>query len=365
MRKIGIFGGSFDPIHKSHIKVIKNSIKQLELDTLLVIPTKENPWKEMSYATSEQKKAMIEIALKKIKKAKLETIELDSPHSGKNFTIDTINQLKEKYQDSEFYLIMGMDQASDFHKWYQCDLIARKCQLVCFDRLGYETNLNIDKFDFITLDIEPTSISSSDVRDGHIEFLQKSVLRYISKEGLYLDTMIKPRMTKRRYEHTLSVAKLAKEIAMANGLDSKKAYIAAILHDVTKELPRSIEKEIMEKEYAAKMSLPHVVWHQYSGEYIAREEFLVEDKEVLQAIRYHTTADENMSKLDMVIYVADKLDPLRDYDSTAQIELAKQDIEAGFANCLKDFYEFSKQKNRKIDKVFFGIYKKYIGDFNE
>lgn len=364
MMKVGIFGGSFDPIHKSHINVIKNSIKQLDLDLLLVVPTKNNPWKSKSFASNEQRKKMIELSLHKIEKAKLETIEIDSDLDQANFTVDTLSQLDQKYPNSEFYLIMGMDQASLFHKWHEADKIKNKVKLVCFLRLGYEYNENIDRFEFTLLDIEPTSISSSDIRAGHLEYLQKKVLKYISDEGIYLNTMIKPLMSLRRYQHSLSVAKLAVELAKANDIDPKKAYIAAVLHDITKELDTKKELKIMKNHYEGKMGLPHEVWHQYTGAYMARKKFLVEDKEVLQAIENHTTATTAMSKLDKLIYVADKLDPIRDYDTSEQIELAKANLDAAFVECLKDFYEFSKKKNRNIDNCFYEVYKKYVGELN-
>ncbi|MDD3808695.1 MAG: nicotinate-nucleotide adenylyltransferase [Erysipelotrichaceae bacterium] len=364
MMKIGIFGGSFDPIHKSHIDVIENSISQLGLDLLLVVPTKKNPWKAKSYASDEQRKAMIEIALKKIDKARLETIEIDSDLDDVNFTVDTLELLSNKYPDSEFHLIMGMDQASMFHKWHQAPKISRDVHLVCFLRLGYEYNENIDKFNFTILDMEPTSISSSDVRSGHLEYLQKRVLKYISREGIYLNTMIKPMMSLRRYQHTLSVAKLAVELAKANDIEQKQAYIASILHDITKEMDLKKELKIMQKHYSDKMALPHEVWHQYTGAYMAKKQFLVEDNKVIQAIEGHTTATTKMSKLDKLVYVADKLDPLREYDTSPQIALAKTDIDAAFVECLKDFYSFSKKKNRKIDNCFYDVYKKYVGEIN-
>ena len=364
MMKIGIFGGSFDPIHKSHINVIENSIKQLDLDLLLVVPTKNNPWKSKSYATNEQRKKMIEIALRKVDKAQMDTIEIDSESDRIDYTVDTLELLKQKYPDSKFYLIMGMDQASMFHKWREAEKISLEAQLVCFLRLGYEYNENIDRFNFTLLDMEPTSISSSDVRTGHIEYLQKKVLKYISQEGIYLNTMIKPLMSQARFQHSLSVAKLAKELAVANDVDIRQAYIAAVLHDIAKELDSKRELKIMNKHYSDKMNLPHEVWHQYTGAYLARKDFLVEDKKILQAIENHTTATTKMSKLDKLIYVADKLDPLRDYDTSTQIALAKQDIDAAFVECLKEFYNFSKKKNRKIDNCFYDVYEKYVGEIN-
>ena len=86
----------------------------------------------------------------------------------------------------------------------------------------------------------------------------------------------------------------------------------------------------------------------------------------MQAITNHTTASMEMSKLDMCVYCADKLDPLRGYDSSKQIALCKEDILEGFKGELVNFYNFSKEKNRDIDECFFDVYQKYCkGDCNE
>ena len=86
--------------------------------------------------------------------------------------------------------------------------------------------------------------------------------------------------------------------------------------------------------------------------------------ETLKAIEDHTTASTSMSLLGMCLYCADKLDPLRGYDSSEQITLCKHDIEAGFRNCLTDFYEFSTKKHRPIDPCFFEVYDKYVKGVN-
>ena len=156
------------------------------------------------------------------------------------------------------------------------------------------------------------------------------------------------------------MAKLAKEIAKSNGIDETKAYVAGMLHDIAKEMPHDEALVLMKKYFPDYLNKPEAIWHQWLSQYVAQIEFLVDDQEILQAIRHHTTASINMSKLDMCIYEADKYDPSRDYDSSKEIELCKQDVVAGFKSCLQDFYDFSTKKGRKIDECFYGIYDKYV-----
>ena len=106
--------------------------------------------------------------------------------------------------------------------------------------------------------------------------------------------------------------------------------------------------------------MPYRIWHQWLSRYVSEHEFLIEDPIILKAIEDHTTASVDISLIGKCLYVADKLDPLRGYDSSKQIELCKKDINAGFRDSLIDFYEFSKKKNREIDDCFYEIYDYFV-----
>lgn len=359
--KIGLLGGSFDPIHKGHIEIAKSALKELSLDSFYFIPTKNNPWKDNQSASSENRKEMIEIAIENEPKMKVSTIELDSEGSQKNYTIDTIHALKKKYPDDHFYFLMGMDQASAYDQWKDAKEISELVQLVAFNRGGYSSfHPNLDTFHFIKINNIEITASSTQIKEGHLEMLDSHVLRYISKHGLYLETMIKGRMKKKRYQHTLSVAALTKEFCQCNGLNPMQGYIAGMMHDVAKEMPHQEAQELMKEHFPSHLDQPEPIWHQWLSRYVCENEFLIEDKEILKAIEDHTTASTSMSLLGMCLYCADKLDPLRGYDSSSQIMLCKHDIEAGFRNCLTDFYEFSTKKHRPIDPCFFEVYDKYV-----
>ena len=239
-------------------------------------------------------------------------------------------------------------------------------QLVCFNRGGYNTDSkNIKKYHFLKMEHDGIEASSTQIRKGDLSLLDKDVLKYISKNGIYLDTMIEPRMKKKRYLHTLSVAFLAAEIAESNGLDSRQAYIAGIMHDVAKEMEHDKAQDLMNKYYSDFVDKPEAVWHQWLSAYVSKNEFLIEDDVILKAIEDHTTASPTISKVGMCLYVADKLDPLRGYDSSADIALCKENIVEGFKKSLISFYEFSIKKGRNIDPCFFDVYNTFVkGDLN-
>jgi nicotinate-nucleotide adenylyltransferase len=357
--KVGILGGSFDPIHVEHVLLIKEAIKQLHLDSFMVIPTKHNPWKDSNAATKEQRFDMLGLSLSDLENTSINTIEMDSDSEDKNYTIDTLQTLVKQYPNNQFYYIMGMDQASQFDKWKGAKEISTLVQLVAFKRLGYLENENLTNYHFITLQNIPTSISSSAIRNGDVSFLDPKVLSYISNHGLYLETMLASVMSKKRFIHTKSMAYVAKDIALANGLDAHKAYIAGMFHDIAKEMPEKKARRLMEKYFPMYLDKPIAVWHQWLSALIANKKYLLEDSAILQAIRHHTTASVGMTPFDMCIYVADKYDPSREYDSQKEIALCKENIMLGFKECLKHFYAYAKEENREIDASFYEVYSKF------
>ena len=227
--KIGVFGGSFDPIHLGHTRIINEAIASLQLDKMLIVPTKHNPWKEDSVANNQQRIEMIQIALKDNPKCEVCTLEIDRKDNEKNYTIDTIKELKNIYKNDQLYFMMGMDQASQFDKWKNAKEISELVQLVAFDRKGYKKNDLLKQYHFKFIQAASTSESSTEFKAGHREIVDKDVYTYACQNGLYLENFVSHYMSEKRFKHTCSVAKLAREFAVANGIDGKKAYIAGML----------------------------------------------------------------------------------------------------------------------------------------
>lgn len=119
-----------------------------------------------------------------------------------------------------------------------------------------------------------------------------------------------------RFNHSMCVAKRAKELAKKHGLDENKAYLAGILHDVTKEMQNEEQIALIEKydrplTYVEKGN--HRVFHQMSGAVYVKEILKIDDEEIINGIRYHTTGRENMSLFEIIIYLADFTSDDRNY----------------------------------------------------
>lgn len=141
--------------------------------------------------------------------------------------------------------------------------------------------------------------------------------------------IIRERLSDYRFHHSLCVAKSAKELARLYGADEEKAEVAGILHDVTKE---SSAKEHLEVIKKAGMSLTDLelgnikFYHQTSGAAYAKAVLGIDDEEIINAIRFHTTGRENMSLMDQIVYLADFISEDRDYPD---VDVMRQKVALG------------------------------------
>ena len=137
---IGIFGGSFDPIHKGHIESLKSVTEKLNLSKVLVIPNKVSPLKDLSVASSLEKIKMLEIAFKDFKEIEIEDYELKK--EGPSFMIETLQYLEKKLgKKKHFLLIIGEDSFQSFNRWKNYQHIIKMTSLLVMNRPGLKNDL--------------------------------------------------------------------------------------------------------------------------------------------------------------------------------------------------------------------------------
>lgn len=158
-----------------------------------------------------------------------------------------------------------------------------------------------------------------------------------------IEKLVASLISHKRFEHSLSVAKVAMSLAKKHHLDVHKAYLAGILHDITKDLSYDEHLSYLKYYDPDKCDEPRPILHSYSAKYFIKEKFNYYDKEVLNAV-YHHTDGESKAKLAMIIYIADKREPLRKLDDNL-LEMAYDDLYKAFALLKEDVKEFVKSKN--------------------
>lgn len=133
--RIGIFGGSFDPVHKGHIALAESALKELKLNRLFFIPAKKSPLKKKPpFLKTAHRLKLLRLALKKEKQFRISSCELNSP--GHSYTISTIRKFRKRFSKSDLFFIMGSDSLKDFKKWKSWKKIPKLCVIAAGMREG-------------------------------------------------------------------------------------------------------------------------------------------------------------------------------------------------------------------------------------
>ena len=164
------------------------------------------------------------------------------------------------------------------------------------------------------------------------------------------EVFARERLSAKRYGHTLRVANTAEDLARAHGLDPGRARLAALLHDAARETPSEefpgLAEDLGLPVGEAERESPKLLHGPVAAE-LARQELSVEDREVLDAIREHTTGRPGMGPLSLVLYVADKIEPARDYPSVENLRrLARRDLRAAAAESLRRSIAHNEERGR-------------------
>lgn len=163
---------------------------------------------------------------------------------------------------------------------------------------------------------------------------------------------VKEKLSERRYTHTLGVEEVSVFLAKKYGEDEEKTRVAAILHDYMKEEKKDILKDICEgiSEVVGYENLNEIL-HGFAGAIIAKKEFLIDDEDTLNAIKYHTVGRKNMSILEKIIYISDAIEEGRDYPGVDKIrEKTVKNINEGIIFEVERKLEFLKSKNGVIHR---------------
>lgn len=200
MMNIAIFGGSFNPPHKAHLRIASEFFEKLSLDKMLIIPTFIAPHKDIKYYVPAEKR--LKMCRLMFPDSKFTVSDLEIKREGKSYTVDTLESLSEEYPNAKFYLIIGSDMLLSFHRWYRYEDILKKCTLCVMTRENSVTKgemlwyagstLGLGERDIVLSDAGAYEMSSTLIREKIAkkedvsDYLIKEVEDYIKEKGLYL-----------------------------------------------------------------------------------------------------------------------------------------------------------------------------------
>ncbi len=363
--KIGVYGGAFNPPHLGHITAARAVFGLLKLDKLLVIPTGHPPHKTLPSGspTPDQRLEMTRLAMEQTGLgSRAEILDLEIRREGSSYTADTLARLREQYPEDELWLLMGTDMFLTFHTWHEPERILSLAGIAAFGRTETDTEelfavqrdslcRRYPQARIFTLSIPGVvDVSSTELRDRLAKgeegsLLAPAVYGYILREKLYGTAADLKRLTleqlrpvalsclnHRRIPHVLGTEQEAVRLAKRWGADVDKARRAALLHDCTKKLSLSEQLALAERFQVPldEMERREIkLLHAKTGAGVAEAVFGT-DGEITNAIRWHTTGRGNMTLLEKVIYLADYIEPNRDFPGVEDLRQAcYKDLDGG------------------------------------
>ena len=380
MERIGIFGGAFNPPHAGHVQAARYALEAFSLDRLLVIPSCVSPHKTAPVGTpaDAQRLAMTQLAFASVEGVTVSDMELS--RGGISYSVDTLEALRVQYPQAQLFLCMGTDMFLSFQSWKEYRRIAQLATLaVIFRGLPAEQEKVLEQKKClealgatVCMPENPvTAISSTDLRRlvsfGCTQaFLPEAVADYICQNQLYgcgssyrklpmeqLEQVVVSLLKPSRVAHVLGCRDTCVALAEKWGASTTDAGRAGLLHDITKALDGPLQLTLCQA-YGTILDDFSVhnpkTLHALTGSLVA-DKIFGENEAVVSAIRSHTTGKANMNLLEKIVYVADYMEPNRDFPGVEALrELAFRDIDLALKTGLEMTISMLRQQKREISK---------------
>jgi nicotinate-nucleotide adenylyltransferase len=178
--RLGVFGGSFDPIHHGHLIAATTLAEQLELDEVRLVVAREQPMKAGAHrASADDRAAMVALALRGQERLRLDRSELD--RAGPSYTVDTLRGLRAGQPDAELVLLVGSDSAAGFAQWHEPEAIRALARIEVFSRGGQDGARAVPRVDLSSSAIRARVGAGHSIR----YWVPEAVAAYIAERGLY------------------------------------------------------------------------------------------------------------------------------------------------------------------------------------
>ena len=305
-----------------------------------------------------------------------EPSDIEIGREGIIYTVDTLALLRAQMPKADFFYIIGEDTLYELPHWRNPDKVFSMCRFLVIRRQGEVEKSEAQvaqealiargaQFAFLSMEAQPTS--STEIRlqfmlGASPKELHPAVAEYIRVMGLYgvsqspqgaarhMDKLMQS-LSIKRMAHTLCVAQTARQLAILHGAEVEKATLAGLYHDCAKGIPLVRMQEIAKANHLTDDLLTlqsGALLHSLVGGYLTKEEYGVSDPEVLAAIVCHTLGRTGMTKLDMIVYLADKIEPSRtSYPELEEIRsLALADLPGAVLKSMESTVTYVKSRER-------------------
>lgn len=363
---IALFGGSFDPFHRGHKRIVKALNKLDYIDKVYLMPAGQQPFKQDKFQSfASYRLAMAELACQKLDKVKVSRFEIEK--KGMSYTSETLEKLSKKAD--KLYLAIGGDSLKTLETWHDAKTIFKLAHILVASRPGVSGLKKEKKYlekkygaKITFLKIKEKDVSSTEIRriykyedpdsKENKKFLKKSlnkpVRKFIKQNGIYknknlgkifsgakidylqdLERIIIQNLSTYRAVHSINTMYQAIYIAQRMDYDLWTAALAGLLHDSAKELKAEDYPEFMQymqEKYPSLLQAPALI-HGPLAVYLMQKKLNIDDEEIHHAIFFHTILDRQVSPLDKIVYLADKTEASRGYPGVDDIrKLLDKDV---------------------------------------
>ena len=376
--RLGVMGGTFDPIHNAHLALAEAALYTFSLDKVVFIPSRRPPHKEsQAELDAEHRAIMTELAIAREPRFFLSRTELE--RGGYSYAYDTLVYLRSLLPEgSQIYFITGADAILDVTSWYRAADLPELCRFITAVRPGYDLRgleqlppawrQVVDRMDIPMLEISSTDLRRRVQAGAPIRYLvPEPVEDYSYKYGLYQETpgacrptpwdrnglreRVQVLLSPKRFIHSVAVAELSERWAQRWALDRDRAYIAGLLHDIARE---QSPEELLESAVLFGIRVDPVIQdspiilHAEVAAHLAKWEWGVNDPDILEAIARHTIPEANMGPLAKLVYLADICEPNRRWWPGREVllDLCERDLDRAMVFAIEQSIEYLQEKGQ-------------------
>ncbi len=343
--RIGVFGGTFNPIHNGHLALARGCADSFSLDSVLVIPALIPPHKVTEELPSPDHRLEL-CRLAFIDDNRFIISDMEIARGGVSYTVDTLGEIKRQHPEDDLFLIMGGDMFLTLSNWRNPQKIFNLASIVtCPREYGELASLQKKARELSMMGASafvceqlPLPLSSTEIREGNAP-IDKSIppvcLDYIKQNGLYgykesdypwpyerYISEAHQMLSAKRLHHSMMVAEEAKKLASHYGEEPNTAYVAGIVHDLCKESSSAHLLQILAKSdiiYGSAFKKTPKVWHGFAAAGYIKWELSIHNARIINAVRYHSTGRADMQSLEKIIYLADLISEDREYHGVEEM----------------------------------------------